>query len=47
MSNSTQKREFLVALDAEFAEKLDQFTDKLDGGDRTSSPSLVRQANRT
>ncbi|MEG4811397.1 hypothetical protein QUA82_27340 [Microcoleus sp. F8-D3] len=27
MSNSTQKREVLVALDAEFAEKIDQFTD--------------------
>ena len=27
MSNSTQKREVLVALDIEFAEKLDQFTD--------------------
>jgi archaellum biogenesis protein FlaJ (TadC family) len=27
MSNSTQKREVLVALDAEFAEKIDQLTD--------------------
>ena len=27
MSNSTQKREVLVALDAEFADKIDQFTD--------------------
>lgn len=27
MSNSTQKREVLVAIDAEFAEKIDQFTD--------------------
>ncbi|MEG4114299.1 MULTISPECIES: hypothetical protein [unclassified Microcoleus] len=27
MSNYTQKREVLVALDAEFAEKIDQFTD--------------------
>ncbi|MEG4421404.1 hypothetical protein QUA70_22870 [Microcoleus sp. LAD1_D5] len=27
MSNSTQKRELLVALDAEFAEKIDQLTD--------------------
>jgi len=27
MSNSTQKREFLVALDAEFADKIDQITD--------------------
>ena len=27
MSNSTQKREVLVALDAEFAEKIDKLTD--------------------
>ena len=27
MSNSTQKREVLVALDAEFADKIDQLTD--------------------
>ncbi|MEG4276654.1 hypothetical protein QUA62_04005 [Microcoleus sp. MON1_C1] len=27
MSNSTQKREVLVALDAEFVEKIDQLTD--------------------
>ncbi|MEG4408450.1 hypothetical protein [Microcoleus sp. MON2_D5] len=27
MSHSTQKREVLVALDAEFAEKIDQLTD--------------------
>ncbi|MEG4047368.1 hypothetical protein [Microcoleus sp. Pol17_C1] len=27
MSNSTQKREVLVTLDAELAEKIDQFTD--------------------
>ena len=27
MSNYTQKREVLVALDAEFADKIDQFTD--------------------
>ncbi|MEG4534514.1 hypothetical protein [Microcoleus sp. D2_18a_D3] len=27
MSNSTQKREVLVALDAELADKIDQFTD--------------------
>lgn len=27
MSNSTQKREVLVALDVEFAEKIDQLTD--------------------
>ncbi|MEG4218117.1 hypothetical protein QUA27_22820 [Microcoleus sp. Pol14C6] len=27
MSNSTQKREVLIAIDAEFAEKIDQFTD--------------------
>jgi len=27
MSNSTRKREVLVALDAEFAEKIDQLTD--------------------
>jgi hypothetical protein len=27
MSNSTQKREVLVALDAEFADKIDQVTD--------------------
>jgi flagellar biosynthesis chaperone FliJ len=27
VSNSTQKREVLVALDAEFAEKIDQLTD--------------------
>ena len=27
MSNSTQKREVLVALDAEFAEKIDHLTD--------------------
>ncbi|MEG3841616.1 hypothetical protein [Microcoleus sp. herbarium14] len=27
MSNSTQKRQVLVALDAEFAEKIDQLTD--------------------
>ena len=27
MSNSTQKREVLIALDAEFAEKIDQLTD--------------------
>jgi hypothetical protein len=29
MSNSTQKREVLVALDAEFADKIDQLTDNL------------------
>ncbi|MCW6052388.1 hypothetical protein K4039_20505 [Lyngbya sp. CCAP 1446/10] len=27
MSNSTQKREVLVAIDAEFADKIDQLTD--------------------
>ncbi|MEG4942873.1 hypothetical protein [Microcoleus sp. F4-D5] len=27
MSNSTQKREVLVAIDAEFADKIEQFTD--------------------
>jgi len=27
MSNSTQKREVSIALDAEFADKIDQFTD--------------------